>query len=127
MTCESKIEHTDQLASACRSLLRQFNQPVLVEEYLPGREVTVGIVGTGRDAIVVGVMEVLLLDGAEKEGYSYQNKKDWEGKITYRLVKDELGAEAEQLALAVWRGLGVETAVALTCGPMPLGNSISSK
>ena len=106
VTRQSKIANVDQLPTTCRTLLRQFNQPVLVEEYLPGREVTVGIVGTGHDAIVVGVMEVLLLDGAEQESYSYQNKRDWEGKITYQLVKDDFGAEAEELALAAWRGLG---------------------
>lgn len=106
VTRESKIDEPEQLIRTCRSLLRQFRQPVLVEEYLPGREVTVGLVGTGEEAQVVGVMEVLLLDGAEQESYSYQNKKDWEGKITYKLVKGEFGAEAEQLALNVWRGLG---------------------
>jgi len=106
VTRESKIINADQLARTCRSILRQFKQPVLVEEFLPGREVTVGILGTGDDAIVLGVMEVLLLDGAEQESYSYQNKKDWEGKITYQLVKGQFGAEAAKLALAAWRGLG---------------------
>lgn len=105
VTRESKIVNADQLATTCRTLLRQFKQPVLVEEFLPGREVTVGVLGTGDDAIVLGVMEVLLLDGAEQESYSYQNKKDWEGKITYQLVKGTLREEAERLSLAVWRGL----------------------
>ena len=41
-----------QLAAVCRELLAKFNQPVLVETYLPGREFTVGIVGSGADAEV---------------------------------------------------------------------------
>jgi D-alanine-D-alanine ligase len=106
ITRDSKIKSPDQLARTCCALLQQFKQPVLVEEYLPGREVTVGIVGTGNEAMVVGVMEVLLLHGAEQEGYSYQNKKNWEDKITYQLVKGALRDEAESLALAAWRGLG---------------------
>ena len=35
------------------------NDPVLVEEYLPGREFTVGIVGTGDEARVLGVVEIV--------------------------------------------------------------------
>jgi len=36
---------------------------VLVERYLPGREMTVGIVGNGDEARVVGIMEVVFKDG----------------------------------------------------------------
>jgi hypothetical protein len=36
--------------ATCETLLRRFRQPVTVEQYLPGREMKVGIVGTGRDA-----------------------------------------------------------------------------
>jgi len=35
-------------------LLTTFRQPVLVERFLPGREFTVGIVGTGKDAVALG-------------------------------------------------------------------------
>lgn len=103
---ESRITSREQLVSVCRRLLNEFNQPVLVEEYLPGREFTVGIVGTGADAEVIGVMEVILLEGAEPEAYSYKNKKDWIGKLTYELAKGPIGEEAAHLALAAWRGLG---------------------
>lgn len=107
---ESKITSALDLDRVCRKLLKEFKQPVLVEEYLPGREVTVGIVGTGDDAEVIGVMEVLLHEGAEQEGYSYKNKKDWIGKISYRLADGAFGEEAKQLALAAWKGLGCRDA-----------------
>ena len=35
-------------------LLERFHQPVLVETFLPGREFTVGIVGTGVEAEASG-------------------------------------------------------------------------
>ncbi len=106
VTKESKIESPAQLAKICRRLLEQFRQPVLVETYLPGRELTVGIVGTGEDARVVGAMEVILLDGAEPEGYSYENKHNWVGRMTYQMASGTLLAEAISIALAAWRGLG---------------------
>ncbi len=108
VTKESKCDTPAQLGRTCRTLLKRFGQPVLVERYLPGREMTVGIVGTGENAHVIGAMEVFLLKdkGAEGEGYSYANKHDWVGKLDYAIVKGELADEAHALALAVWRGLG---------------------
>lgn len=108
VTKDSKCDSPAQLATTCRSLLAQFRQPVLVETYLPGREMTVGIVGSGAAARVIGAMEVFLLKdkGAEGEGYSYANKHDWVGKLDYAIVKDAIASEAHSLALAVWRGLG---------------------
>jgi D-alanine-D-alanine ligase len=102
----SKVGARQDLARACRRLLAQFQQPVLLETYLPGREFTVGIAGTGREAVSIGVMEVLLLDQAERAGYSYANKKNYEDVVTYRLADDEAARQAEELAVAAWRGLG---------------------
>src|SRR5258708_5393385 len=56
----SIIRNAGELMRTCRRLLRRYAQPVLVETFLPGREFTVGIVGTGRAASSLGVMEVHL-------------------------------------------------------------------
>ncbi|MBF0530880.1 MAG: hypothetical protein HQK55_16755, partial [Deltaproteobacteria bacterium] len=58
VTPASKILNHAELEEACRYLLAKYRQPVLVETYLPGREFTVGIIGTGREARALGVMEV---------------------------------------------------------------------
>ncbi|MBK8012799.1 MAG: D-alanine--D-alanine ligase [Deltaproteobacteria bacterium] len=90
-------------------LLARFRQPVLVESFLEGREFTVGIVGTGERARVLGSLEVLLLETAEAGVYSYLNKKAFEGRVEYRLGRSDLDEEvraAESVALAAWRALG---------------------
>ncbi len=106
ITAASKIENPTELARVCEKLLAGFRQPVLVETYLPGREFTVGIIGTGREAFVPAVMEVHLTEKAEKEVYSYANKEDWHGRIEYRLADDAQARAASETALAAWRGLG---------------------
>jgi D-alanine-D-alanine ligase len=106
VSAASKIADRAELGRVCRSLLETFRQPVLIETYLPGREFTVGIIGTGAEAFVPGVMEVHLTEKAEKGGYSYLNKEDWHGRIEYRLARDETARLAEKTALAAWRGLG---------------------
>lgn len=102
----SRIEDRRQLAERCRFLLARFRQPVLVERFLPGREFTVGIIGTGAEAEAVAVMEVILNANAEKDAYSYLNKEECDQRVEYRLVRDAAGAEAAEVALRAWRGLG---------------------
>ncbi|NCC25948.1 MAG: D-alanine--D-alanine ligase, partial [Deltaproteobacteria bacterium] len=59
----SMIRTRKDLETACAFLLNEFHQPVLVETFLPGREFTVGVVGTGPRARALPVMEVVLVDG----------------------------------------------------------------
>jgi D-alanine-D-alanine ligase len=82
----SKVDSPQQLAAICAELLKKFSQPVLVETYLPGREFTVGIVGSGREAEAIGVMEVLLNPEAEANAYTYVNKEKYEELVRYALA-----------------------------------------
>ncbi len=107
---DCKIENHRQLTTVCTRLLSAYHQPVLVERYLPGREFTVGIVGTGSKARSIGVMEVVLCDNAEGHAYSYTNKAHYENRVEYRLVTDGVARRAEEVALDAWRGLGCRDA-----------------
>lgn len=106
VTPRSRAETRSELAREGTALLEAFGQPVLVEEFLPGREVTVGIVGTGRDAKAVGVLEIRIHPGVEGGIYTQALKEDWHGRLEYLLARGALEEEAGALALAVWRGLG---------------------
>jgi D-alanine-D-alanine ligase len=102
------------LEATCRRLIERFRQPALVEEFLPGREVTVGLLGTGRDARALGVMEVRLLQSAESGVYSYQNKEQCEQRVEYRLVEPgPFRDEAARVALECYRLLGCRDAARL--------------
>ncbi len=106
ITAASKILNDRQLSQVCCKLLAVYHQPVLVEMFLPGREFTVGIVGTGDEAEVLGVLEVILNDQAEQEVYSYINKEYCEELVEYRLAQDGMAEQAATVALAAWQGLG---------------------
>ncbi|MCD8351477.1 MAG: D-alanine--D-alanine ligase [Planctomycetaceae bacterium] len=106
-----KVDSPDKLREVCFELLDRFAQPVLVEEFLPGREFTVGVVGTGRDARVLGVMEVVLLVTAEPEVYTFDNKDKYEDRVTYRLVNNDGQARmAAEIALESYRVLNCRDA-----------------
>ena len=109
----SILHHRRDLASACLAMRRTYNQPVLVERYLSGREFTVGIIGTGADAEVLGTVEVILLAGAEAGVYSYVNKERCEELVQYRSVRsseEPLVQKTEDIALNAWQALGCRDA-----------------
>ncbi len=110
VTPASKIDNPSQLAAACAELLRKFRQPVLVEEYLPGREFTVAILGTGAKAEAVGAMEVILNEKAEAHAYSYVNKEECDDRVVYQLATGEVDRRCRETALAAWRGIGARDA-----------------
>ena len=109
----SKIGDPAALRRVCRELLDRYRQPVLLETFLPGREMTVGLLGTGPKAEVLGTLEIVLNPGAQPHAYSYVNKERCEELVEYRLVwaaSDPEVRRAEQLALAVWHTLGCRDA-----------------
>jgi len=105
----SIVRNPEELYAACRKMIATYHQAVIVEPFLPGREFTVAIIGTGSAATALGTMEVLLLENAEAEVYSYINKEKSEERVTYRMGRaedDPTVKEAEAVALAAWRALG---------------------
>lgn len=101
----SRVRNADELRRTAARLLEKFRQPVLVETFLPGREFTVGITGTGEDAAVLGTMEVVWTEKASAHGYGYENKEHFEDRMVYRPARDDEAKRAEQVALAAWRAL----------------------
>lgn len=106
----SRVETPQALAAVCRQLLARFGQPVLVETFLPGREFTVGVIGTGPRTEAVAVMEVILKQGAEPDSYSYDNKENYVGRVEYRRAENPIARQAADVAVSAWRGLGCRDA-----------------
>ena len=104
VSAASHVTNAASLAAACHTMLDKYRQPALVETFLPGREFTVGIVGTGARARVLGVLEVTLTGNAEAHGYSYANKNEVNAR--YQIVDDGPASEAADIALQAWNGLG---------------------
>jgi D-alanine-D-alanine ligase len=113
VSIRSIVTRIEDLEAVCAQLMARYRQPVLVERYLSGREFTVGIVGTGREAEVIGTIEVVLKAGAEQGAYSYVNKARFQELVEYRLVDplaDPLGKDVEALGLQAYRVLGCRDA-----------------
>jgi D-alanine-D-alanine ligase len=61
-------------------LLNNYNEPALVEEFLPGREFTVAILGNGSEARALPIVEILFdsLPEGVNPIYSYEAKWIWD-------------------------------------------------
>jgi D-alanine-D-alanine ligase len=106
VTARSRIDAPARLGPVCRQLLKRHRQPVLVEEYLPGREFTVGILGTGERARVLGTMEIHVRDATGSGIYTYENKEQCEKWVRYTTPeRDRLRRRVEKLALDAYRVL----------------------
>jgi D-alanine-D-alanine ligase len=102
----SRIESHDQLTRICADLLERFAQPVLIEEFLPGREFTVGILGNGDDAHVLGIMEIEMPQDKNGAIYSFIAKEQCETLVKYKPYrKGSLHKPLEQLALKSYKTL----------------------
>jgi D-alanine-D-alanine ligase len=105
--CEAaSLVHTRaELQAAVARVIGRYRQPALVERYLPGREFTVGIVGNGNDARVLGVCEIVLKADAEANVYSLHNKELCEELVTYAPADDSEAWLAGARALQAYRAL----------------------
>jgi len=102
----SKVADALGLERVAEDLLRRFSQPVLVETFLPGREFTVGITGTGPEAEVLGVTEIVPKPAYVGSGYGLENKAEgWEEKVDVRSAPPAEAAAAGAVALMAWRAL----------------------
>lgn len=105
-SARSRVAHKTALRAEASRMLKAFRQPVLAEAYLPGREFTVGIVGSGAQAKVIAVLELLISPKAEEGVYGFANKQDFGDHFSCRLADDAEAEKAAVRALAAHRALG---------------------
>ena len=106
ITAQSRVESEAELAAVCATLLSEYEQPVLVERYLAGREFTVGITGSREDAVPVGVMEIIVDETSDGGIYSYKSKQEYLEVTRYVKAEGEAKEACQAVALASWRALG---------------------
>jgi D-alanine-D-alanine ligase len=78
----SRLENSQQIVEAVTGLLEYYQQPVMVEEFISGEEVTVGVIGNSPPK-VVGIMRVVPRKKTDYFVYSLEVKRDWESLLTY--------------------------------------------
>lgn len=95
--------------SRCELLRARYGCPCLVEEFVEGPEVTVGILGNTPGERILGPMEIAPVGWAPRFVYSLEVKRDFRRRVSYH-VPPRLGAAAvakiEETAIKAFRLLG---------------------
>jgi len=106
----SRVRTREELRREALRVVSDYGAPALVEEFVSGTEMTVGILGTGGAACVIGAMEIAPRTVAPEEFvYSLEVKRDWEARVEYHVpprVSTATLRAAEACALAAYRSLG---------------------
>jgi D-alanine-D-alanine ligase len=107
---ESLCPDVGAAAVRCRWLRNRYGCPALVEEFLPGMEVTVGVRGNGRDASVIGLMEIAPVDdGNGPFLYGLDVKREFRCRTRYHVPPRLEGACLDLIrsfALTAYKLLG---------------------
>ncbi len=102
------IEKVEDVGPVIAGLWNDYKQGVLLEEFISGDEVTVGVIGNDPPR-VLGMMRVVPKQDPARFVYSVEVKRDWEDKLFYETppkmpAKDLRALEAA--ALAAYEVLG---------------------
>jgi D-alanine-D-alanine ligase len=98
------------MRAAVKALIEKYRQPALVEEYILGREFTVGLLGDRRPR-VLPPMEIVFKDkDKSRPVYDFQVKQEWEKHVEYRCPAELTPAE-----LRTMERMARETFDALDC------------
>ena len=96
ITQSSRVENSSQLKREAERLFGQYpEEPVLVEEYITGREFTAGLVGN-KSPEVLGVMEIAFQSPEKPDFcYSIEVKRNWRAEVEYH-VPPRISRQQEQ-------------------------------
>ncbi|MFC1920115.1 ATP-grasp domain-containing protein [Chloroflexota bacterium] len=88
--------------------LKSYRQPVMVEEFIDGDEITVGITGNSPPE-VLGIMRILPREKSEHFVYSLEVKRDWERLVDYECpakLSDEIIRSLKEYSAKIFEVLG---------------------
>jgi D-alanine-D-alanine ligase len=101
----SLVREAVQMKAIVTNLLQQYRQPVLVEEFIAGEEVTVGITGN-KPPKIVGVMRVVPRKKDANFVYSLEVKRDYEKLVDYECpakLKPETIGQIQEYSLKAFK------------------------
>lgn len=93
----SVVDNEEQLRDKVKELIERYRQPALVEEYITGREFTVGLLGDKRPRVLPPMEIRFKNEENTRPVYDYGVKQEWE-KYVYYECPAKL-TEAEQKAM----------------------------
>jgi D-alanine-D-alanine ligase len=104
----SVVDNEEELRDKVKELIERYRQPALVEEYIAGREFTVGLLGDKRPRVLPPMEIKFKQEDDTRPVYDYAVKQEWEKYVYYecpaKLTESEQKA-MEKIARATFWAL----------------------
>lgn len=110
----SFVSSDEELRREIVRIRNDYNQAAIIEEYLPGREFTVAVLGNGKNARVLPIVEIMLAELPEHARNIYSYEAKWEYDVPdspldiFRCpaeLTDELRRDIEDVVLRTYHAL----------------------
>jgi D-alanine-D-alanine ligase len=104
----SLVDSVEEAIRTVTEMLELYRQPVLVEQFIDGEEVTVGILGNSPPK-VLGLMSILPRKQSNRFVYTVEVKRDWKNLVDYECPAQLKEATTKKIAaysLKVFEMLG---------------------
>ncbi len=107
----SIVETPEELVKLANHNIEIYKEDMLAEEYIEGREFTVGIIGNGDDTFVFSPMEIIFKQNTQGDFhvYSYNVKQDYKRFIRYEcpaFIDKKLEEKIIKTARKIYETLG---------------------
>jgi D-alanine-D-alanine ligase len=103
------VDNAEELKAVLDKNFKLYGQPMLIEQFISGREFTVGVLGNGENARAFEPMEIhYLKEGRENRVYSFHVKTHYKDYVEYicpPLLDDETNNRMKETALKIHRVL----------------------
>ena len=104
----SLVDSARQASASITKMLGVYGQPVMVEQFIEGNEITVGMVGNNPTK-VIGMMRILPRKQTERFVYTVEVKRDWKNLVDYEApvkIKKSILDKIEKASLKTFQLLG---------------------
>ena len=102
----SVVREYEQLVDGVRERLEKIGQPVLIEQFLQGREISVGVVGNDQDARVLPPLEIVYREGDVTLTFEKKEVDNDSFLCPAPLTEEQVGA-LQLLVLQAYHALGL--------------------
>jgi D-alanine-D-alanine ligase len=117
------VREEKELRDAARAVFDEFKQPVLVEQFIEGREINVGLLGNNPPE---AFPPVELGFGEGPSVYSYEDKTGRSGRAIEHIcpapIGEELTRRAQEIAIGAFQALGLSDCARVDMRLDPGGN-----
>lgn len=104
---DSIVNNLEQAFRTVRKLLADYRQPVMVEGFITGDEITVGLIGNSPPK-VLGLMRIMPRNKEAHFVYSLEVKRDWKAMVDYEcpaLIEEKILNKLADSSIKVFKAL----------------------